>query len=170
MAANATRVLGVDTALRSSGVAVVESRSGRLIPIEYGLIQHPAGWPLSRCLMSLQKGVASLIARTRPQAAVIEGIFFCKNVRTAVTLGEARGCVIAACKCAGMPVYEYSPRRVKQALAGFGAAEKAQVRKMVMSMLGLTEEPEEDAGDAMALAICHLHNQTRFAELAPEEI
>jgi crossover junction endodeoxyribonuclease RuvC len=170
MAASTTRVLGVDTALRCSGVGVVESRAGRLAAVEYGVIRHPSAWLVSECLAGLYRSITGIIARTRPEAVVIEGVFFCKNVRTAVTLGEARGSVMAACRAAGLPVYEYPARRVKQALAGSGAAEKAQVRRMVMSLLGLPEEPEEDTGDALALAVCHLHSRSRYPELAPEEI
>ena len=170
MAGSARRVLGIDTALRSSGVAVVESSGGRLSAVEYGRIANPARRPLSECLLTLHRDVGALIERTKPEAAAIEGVFFCKNVRTSVTLGEARGAVITACRAMEVPVFEYPPRRVKQAIVGFGAAEKDQVRKMVMSLLGLTEPPQEDAADALALAVCHLHSRSRYAELAPEEI
>ena len=102
--------------------------------------------------------------------AAIEGILYSRNVKTAVALGHARGVVIAACAAAGVPVYEYAPRRVKQALVGHGGADKVQVRKMVMTLLNLADEPGEDAGDALAMAICHLHNRTRHEMLAPEAI
>ena len=111
-----------------------------------------------------------VIDRTRPEAAAIEGIFFCKNIKTVMMLGEARGVVIAACAVKGVPVYEYAPRRVKQAVVGFGGAEKGQVARMVMSLLALREEPQEDAADALALAICHLHNRTGCAALMPKPI
>ena len=126
--------------------------------------------PLSACLLNLHKGIVDLIVRTQPGAVAIEGVFFSRNVKTSVTLGEARGVVIAACAAAGMPVYEYSPRRVKQALVGFGAAEKDQVRKMVMSILNLSESPVEDAGDALALAICHLHSKAGYAAVHVNEL
>ena len=170
MTAQGTRVLGVDTALRSSGVAVVEAEGSRLRAVEFGVIRNRDAVRLSDCLANLHRGITELIARAQPQAAAIEGVFFARNVRTAVVLGEARGAVIAACRGAGLPVFEYSPRRVKQALVGFGAAEKPQVRKMVMALLGLAEPPAEDAGDALAIAICHLNCATRHAALAPEEI
>lgn len=111
-----------------------------------------------------------VIDRTRPDAAAIEGVFFCKNIKTVLMLGEARGVVIAACAVRGIPVYEYAPRRVKQAVVGIGSAEKAQVAKMVMTLLALREEPQEDAADALAVAICHLHNRSGCAELMPEAI
>jgi crossover junction endodeoxyribonuclease RuvC len=164
------RVLGIDTALRSTGVGVVEGTGARLTVVECGRIRNTAALPLSACLHRLQAGILESIARTRPDAVAIEDIFFCKNVRTAMILGEARGAVIAACAGAGLPIFEYSPRRVKQAVVGFGAADKSQVRKMVMAILGLREEPQEDAGDALAIAICHAHAHSAHAALAPEPI
>jgi crossover junction endodeoxyribonuclease RuvC len=164
------RVLGVDTSLRSSGVAVIEACGNRLVAVEYGVMKTPAKHPHSECLKRLLNGLADLIERTAPDAGVIEGSFYCKNVRTAIALGEARGTAIAACAAAGLPVYEYSPRRVKQALVGYGAASKEQVRRMVMSVLGIEEEPAEDASDALAIAICHLHNNSQHEILAPERI
>ena len=170
MATAARRVLGVDTALRSTGIGVVELDGGKLRAVELGTVRNPARWLLSQCLAGLHRGITEAIDRTRPDAAAIEGVFFAKNVRTSVILGEARGAVIAACATAGVAVYEYPPRRVKQAVVGFGGAEKEQVRRMVMSLLGLVETPQEDAGDALAIAICHLHCRTQYAELAPKEI
>jgi crossover junction endodeoxyribonuclease RuvC len=138
--------------------------------VEHGRIRNPDGMLLSECLRRVDGGIREIIARTRPEVAAIENIFFCKNARTAMILGEARGVVIAACASAGLPVFEYEPRRVKQAVAGNGAADKSQVRKMVMALLALAEEPQEDAGDALAIAICHLHGRTAFAALAPKPI
>ena len=111
-----------------------------------------------------------MLAHTRPDAAAIEGGFFFKNAKTAMILGEVRGVVIAACAAAGVPVFEYSPRLVKQALTGFGGAQKDQVSKMVMAILGLKEKPQEDAADALAIAICHVHNQSGIAALKPKPI
>lgn len=170
MAGGMTRALGVDTALRCTGIAVVESRGGTLRAVEYGHIRNASSASVSECLLSLHQGIGEVVARTHPDAAVMEGVFFCRNVKTSITLGEARGAVIVACKSAGLLIYEYPPRRVKQAIVGVGGAEKDQVRRMVMSILGLTETPEEDAGDALALAICHLNRMTPYAALAPEPI
>ena len=89
----------------------------------------------------------------------MEGIFFCRNVKTdTITLGQARGAVMAAVEMKGVPLYEYSPKKVKQAVVGFGAAHKDQVIKMVQSILGLTEAPTDDEADALALAICHINH------------
>ena len=156
--------------MRSTGVGVVESLAGRMAAVEYGRIHNPDRICLSECLRRIDGGIREIIARAKPEQAAIEDIFFAKNARTAMVLGEARGVVIAACASAGIPVYEYEPRRVKQAIAGTGGAEKRQVRKMAMVLLGLKEEPQEDAGDALAIALCHLNGRTRLPELAPKPI
>jgi crossover junction endodeoxyribonuclease RuvC len=164
------RVLGIDTSLRSTGYAVVAAQGQRLTAVEYGAVRIPDKEPHSECLRRLNEAVADVVRRTAPEAAAIEGAFYCKNARTAMILGEARGVVIAACAGQSIPIYEYEPRRVKQAIVGFGGASKEQVRHMVMRMLGLSEEPQEDAGDALAMAICHLHNSSRHALLQSKAI
>lgn len=164
------RVLGIDTSLRSTGVGVVESLAGRTLALEYGRIHNPDRAALSECLLRIDGGIREIISRTKPDLAAIEDIFFAKNARTAMVLGEARGVVIAACATSGLPVYEYSPRRVKQSVTGSGAAEKQQVRRMVMVMLGLDKDPQEDAGDALAIALCHLNSRSPAPELQPQPI
>lgn len=167
MADTAIRVLGIDTALRCTGYAVIEGHGQRLRAVGAGVIRNTPRDSHSTCLLHLASGVEELITRFTPQEVAIEGVFFCKNVGTAVILGEARGAVIATCAARGIPVYEYSPRRVKQAVVGNGAADKSQVSRMVMSMLGLGQQPQADAGDAMAVAICHCHQRTGLSALAP---
>lgn len=164
------RVLGIDTSLRSTGLGIVEARGSVLTAVEYGRVHNPDRLPLSECLRRLDVAIRETIGRTRPEVAAIEDIFFAKNARTAMVLGEARGVVIAACAAGGLPVFEYPPRRVKQAIAGSGAAEKVQVRRMVMTLLSLADEPQEDAGDALAIAICHLNTRTAVAALSPKPI
>jgi crossover junction endodeoxyribonuclease RuvC len=163
-------VLGVDTSLRSTGVGVVESRRGSLRCVHFDVIQNPPKRLHSTSLDHLHQGIRTVIEKTGPGEAAVEGVFYCKNVRTAVVLGEARGTVLAACAAAEIPVYEYSPRRVKQALVGVGSAHKDQVARMVMSILGLEEQPPPDAADALALAICHFHSRTGHPALAPKQI
>jgi crossover junction endodeoxyribonuclease RuvC len=141
-----------------------------LAALEFGAIPFSPRLAHSACLAGLYDGIAGIIRRTSPQAASLEGVFFSRNLKTTLILGEARGVVIAACAAAGIPIYEYPPRTVKQAVAGFGGAEKEQVRKMLMARLGLAEEPQEDAGDALALALCHLQRSQGHAALAPEPI
>ncbi len=159
------RVLGIDTSLRSSGLGVVDAAGSALRLVHQQTVATPARQPLSACLRRLDEALGALLAEYRPEVAAIEGIFFCKNVKTAVILGEARGVVIARCAAAGVPVYEYPPRRVKQALVGHGDADKEQVGRMVMRLLNLQDLPQEDAGDALAIAICHLHTRTSIAAL-----
>jgi crossover junction endodeoxyribonuclease RuvC len=151
-------------------VGVVAAEGNALSSVEYGAIKTPAGRRHSECLKNISEGVAAIIDRTSPDAVSIEGAFYCKNVKTSMVLGEARGAAIAICAARGLPVYEYAPRKVKKAVVGIGSADKVQVRRMIVSMLGLSEEPQEDAGDALAIAVCHLHNMSAVAALAPEQI
>lgn len=150
-------MLGIDTSLRSTGIGVVNSSGGRLVAVNYGTIRNPQSRPHSACLDFLYQGVLELVEKEKPDCAAVEGIFFCKNVRTAVILGQARGAVLAACAHCGLQVYEYSPRLVKQAVVGSGAAHKSQVGKMIMALLGLPAVPSPDAADALAIAVCHIH-------------
>lgn len=164
------RIIGLDVSLRCTGIGVIERRAGRLAAIEFSLVRNKASLPHSACLLALQRDLAAAMACTQPEAAAIEGGFFFKNAKTAMILGEARGVVIATCAAAGVPIFEYAPRLVKQSLTGFGGAEKTQVAKMVMTILGLREAPPEDAADALALAICHAQHQTGIAALQPQPI
>jgi crossover junction endodeoxyribonuclease RuvC len=165
------RVLGIDTSLRSTGLGVVEAEGSRLRAVEYGTLKIPPKPPLSECLKQIHDGIDSLLERVRPDAVAVEGIFFSRNVKTAVALGQARGVAICVCASRGVPVYEYAPRRVKQAVVGVGSASKEQVRRMLVKLLGLQEPPQEDAGDALAIAICHLHNaKPGYVALQPEAI
>ncbi len=164
------RVLGIDTSLRSTGVGILDAAGSRMVPVYYGTVKNPAGRPLSACLLHLQDEIAKLIQTHEPQAVAIEGIFYAKNVKTMLILSHARGAIIAQCARMGLPVYEYEPRRVKMAVAGYGGAEKAQIQKMVKTLLGLQEEPQNDAADALALAITHLHNRTALAALSAEPV
>ncbi|MFH0907686.1 MAG: crossover junction endodeoxyribonuclease RuvC [bacterium] len=164
------RVLGVDTSLRCTGYGVVDAKGSRMTVVEQGTIATPASQSHSRCLNHIDVEIRRIVERTRPDAVSIEGIFFCKNVKTAVVLGEARGVVIAACAASGVPVYEYAPRRMKQALVGFGGADKSQVGKMMAAMLGLAELPEENAADALAMAICHANSVSRVTALSPKAL
>ncbi len=166
----AIRVMGVDTSLRSTGIGILDAAGSRMTPVYYGIIKNPPGRPLSACLVHLQDEITKLIETHHPEAVAIEGIFFAKNVQTMLILSHARGVLIAQCARLELPVYEYAPRRVKMAVAGNGAAEKAQVQKMVKTLLALHEEPQNDAADGLALAITHLHNRTSISALSVEPI
>lgn len=155
MKADPVRILGIDTSLRSTGIGILVSDGLRHRVSSYGTIAAPKSWPLSRCLANLHTRIQELLQTESPDQVAIEGIFFCKNVKTAVILGEARGVVIATCAAAGLEVVEYAPRRVKQCIVGRGAADKSQVAFMVKNLLGLDEVPQNDAADALAIAYCH---------------
>jgi crossover junction endodeoxyribonuclease RuvC len=164
------RVLGVDTSLRSTGIGVVEAAGSRMASIHHGILRNPPSRSLSACLLAIEDGIAGLIADHHPDVVAVEGIFYAKYVRTTLLLGHARGAVLAQCARLGVPVYEYEPRRVKQAVVGQGGASKEQIQRMVSVLLRLPEPPAEDAADALALAICHLHNRTRIQAAAAEPI
>lgn len=163
-------VLGVDTSLRSSGVGVVQgpARSPRFIAC--GTIRIPASAPHTECLYRLDAGITGLLEEHAPEAVAIEGIFFSKNAKTAMILGQARGVVLAAAARAGVPVYEYAPRDVKLALSGFGGASKEQVAKMITTLLRLRQVPQADAADALSIALCHLQRTSGAMLSAPKPL
>ncbi|MBM4152394.1 MAG: crossover junction endodeoxyribonuclease RuvC [Kiritimatiellaceae bacterium] len=153
------RILGIDTSLRSSGVAVIEVCGQKMRALAYGRIHNKATLPHTGCLAAIHVEIDKLITEFEPDEAVIEGAFFAKNAKTAMILGQARGAVLSACALRTLPVYEYSPRSIKQAAVGAGSATKEQVAKMVMRLLSLKEPPQDDAADALAAAICHAHQR-----------
>ncbi len=149
-------MLGVDPSLRSTGYGVVELAGSTMRAIAHGCIRTKPAWVHSACLLAIQEKLIDAIRDTQPQEISIEGAFYCRNVRTAMTLGEVRGVVLATCAAQGIPVYEYAPRRVKMAVVGVGSAEKEQVMKMVARLLSMEPKIQIDAADALALAITHL--------------
>jgi crossover junction endodeoxyribonuclease RuvC len=152
------RLLGVDTALRTTGFGLVDCQGNRMTAVDCGIITTTARQPLSECLRRLAGGVRELVATYAPNEAVLEGAFFSRNVRTAMMLGSARGAVIAALAELQIPIYEYAPRRVKQSVCGFGNASKPQVALLVAHLLHIeVDRLPDDATDALALAICHAY-------------
>lgn len=121
--------------------------------VNYGLIRNPRTLKASECLRRLYQGIQESLQEYQPDHVAIEGIFYCRNIRTAISLGQARGVVIAA--CGDCPVHEYSPRSVKQAVTGSGRAHKQQVGHMMMNLLKMKSTPPEDAADALAIAYAH---------------
>ena len=150
-------VLGIDTSLRSSGYGVLSVEGSRMRALEYGAIKNAPKLPLSQCLGNIHAKVAELIATHRPDVMAIESVIYGKNAGTMLVLGEARGAVITAAVDAALPIYEYEPRRMKRAVCGNGLAEKTQIQRMVKTLLALPELPQNDAADALGLAICHVH-------------
>lgn len=163
-------MLGIDTSLRSTGLGVVEGIGSKLQYIDCGFLKTTPKWLHSKCLKTIADGINKIIEETKPSAVSIEGSFFYKNAKTAMVLGEARGVAIATCAAHGLPIYEYAPRRVKQAVVGYGNAEKQQVAKMVMTLLNLQEQPQSDAADALAIAICHIHSYKNFPGMQSDAI
>ena len=160
-------ILGVDTSLRSTGFGVVETKGSKLVALDYGNIPNAQAVPVSECLRRIRAKISELIEAWNPDVLSIEKVIYGKNANTMMVLGEARGAVIVAGADAARPIYEYAPRRVKMAVCGNGLAEKGQVQRMVKTLLALAELPQNDAADALALAICHAHSTSRLASLVP---
>jgi crossover junction endodeoxyribonuclease RuvC len=148
-------ILGVDPSLRGTGFGII--RAGRSTPclLEQGTIRCPASWERSRCLANISQTLRDCIRRHSPTVCAIEGLFYAQNLQTALIMGEARGAALAAIAEAGLDIFEMAPRKVKQAIVGYGAAQKLAVAKMVQRMLSLDELPAPDAADALALALAH---------------
>ena len=160
-------ILGIDTSLRSSGYGVLVTEGSRMRSLEAGRIRNAPKLPLSECLRTIHARVAELIAQYSPDVVAIESVIYGKNAGTMLVLGEARGAVITAAADAGLPIYEYEPRRVKMAVCGNGLAEKEQVQRMVKTLLGLEELPQNDAADALAIAITHAHSNSLLSTNTP---
>ena len=151
------KVIGVDPGLTRAGFAVVEQVGSKLRPLEYGTIRGAGEIPQQ--LAALRARLAQAIETHRPDEMAVERLFVTRNQRTAIRVGQASGMALLAAAEAGMPVVEYGPLQVKQAVVGVGSATKDQVSFMVRRILSLAEKPETaDAADALALAICHLHS------------
>jgi crossover junction endodeoxyribonuclease RuvC len=165
------RVLGIDPGLTRCGYAVVDGlRAGVVKAVSLGVIRTPPTDPLPQRLAALRAEFASLIAEFRPDAVAVEQVFFQVNVRTAMSVGQASGLALAEAAGAGCVVVQYSPNQVKDAVAGWGGADKAQVQKMVQVRLGLSTLPKPaDAADAAALALCHLAMSPLTGRIASQQ-
>lgn len=149
-------ILGIDPSLRGTGYGVI--RAGRPNPelVAQGTIRCAARWERSRCLARIATELRDVIASHSPEVCAVEGLFFAQNLQTALIMGEARGAALATVAASGIPIFEMAPRRVKQAIVGYGAAQKDAVARMVQRMLQLSEIPDPDAADALALALVYL--------------
>lgn len=151
-------VLGIDPGSTATGYGLVRGNGAELTAVKFGVIATRATLPFPQRLRQIFEGLLSLMVAHRPDVAAVEGVFFARNVRSAIKLGQARGAALLAAAMEGVPVFEYAPRQVKGAVSGYGGAEKTQVQAMVRVMLDLPEPPSPaDAADALALAICHHH-------------
>jgi crossover junction endodeoxyribonuclease RuvC len=150
--------LGIDPGTAIVGYAIVKSKGNTLSLIACDVITTPAGMPLAQRLQEIYQRLSEIIATYRPTESAMEELFFAKNARTALTVGHARGAIMLALANGGLPIAEYTPRQVKQAVTGYGSADKVQVGEMVRILLNLPAVPRpDDAADAAAVAICHLN-------------
>lgn len=149
-------ILGIDPGLAIVGWGVVESINGRVRPIAYGAIRTPAHTKTEARLLTIQNDLETIIEKYKPDEMAVEELFFNTNITTAITVAEARGVIICTAHKLGVKVSEYTPLQVKQAVVGYGKAEKHQVIAMVTSILKLKSPPKpDDTADAVAIAICH---------------
>jgi crossover junction endodeoxyribonuclease RuvC len=153
------RVLGIDASLRNTGVAILDGNNGKPRALYYGTIHNRAALPASSCLVAIRDRLAELIREHEPESCALESVIYVQSYRTAIQLGAARGAAILAAAERGLPVFEYAPKRIKQATVGQGGAAKNQVAFMVRALLGLTETPDADAADALAIGLTHLRAQ-----------
>jgi crossover junction endodeoxyribonuclease RuvC len=156
-----TLVLGIDPGTATTGYGLVRDRAdGSLESVEYGVIQTPASLPDHQRLSLLYNRLTQLLLLHRPDSCAVEKLFFQRNVSTAISVGQARGVILLAIAEAGLDVFEYTPNEVKQAVTGYGSAQKRQVQEMVRTLLIMPEIPRpDDAADALAVAICHLNTR-----------
>lgn len=149
-------VLGLDPGYAIVGYGVIESVNGRHKMLGYGAITTPAGMEMPRRLLEIARDMRTLLDAVKPDAVAIEELFFNTNITTGIQVAQARGVILTACAERGLLPYEYSPSQVKQAVVGYGKAEKKQVMEMTRMILGLSKVPRpDDAADALAIAVCH---------------
>lgn len=151
------RVLGIDPGTRVTGYGVVERQENKLVNIMHGEVRPSKGVPLSTCLVTIYDQLTDVVEQTIPDAVAIEDIFYGKNIKSLIKLGETRGITILVGSHKHIPVFEYTPLEIKKAVVGYGRAEKNQIQYMVKAILRLSELPPPDAADALAVAICHTH-------------
>jgi crossover junction endodeoxyribonuclease RuvC len=159
-------ILGVDPSLRGTGYGIIAPGQPHPRILAQGTISCPKDWERSRCLFKISETLRTVMAEHQPTVCVIEGLFFAQNIKTAIIMGEARGAALAVIAGAGLDIYEIATRKVKQAIVGYGAAQKSAVATMVQRMLNLAERPEPDAADALALALTHARESSRY-QLTP---
>ena len=161
--ANAHRViLGVDPSLRGTGYGVIRLAKPHPLALTHGTISCPMTWPHSRCLVKIVETLRDVLKQHQPTVCIVEGLFYAQNLQTAIVMGEARGAALAAVAEAGLEIFEIAPRKVKHAVVGYGAAQKSAVAKMVQRLLNLPKPPVPDAADALALAIAHAQENSRY--------
>jgi crossover junction endodeoxyribonuclease RuvC len=163
-------ILGVDPSLRGTGFGIIQLAKSFPKTLAHGTISCPKNWERSRCLAKISRTLREEIEKHRPTVCVIEGLFFAQNLQTALIMGEARGAAMAAVAESSIEIFEIAPRKVKQAIVGYGAAQKSAVAKMVQRLLNLPKPPAPDAADALALALTHARENSRYNLTPPKKI
>lgn len=152
------RILGIDPGSRFTGFGVIEVSGNTAVVVKHGVIKTGGG-EFPQRLGIIFSGICEVIEQYSPSEVAVETVFLSKNASSALKLGQARGAAVCAAISRGLEVSEYSPRSVKQAIVGRGSADKVQIQHMVTVLLQLPEKPQEDAADALAVALCHQHTQ-----------
>ena len=152
-------ILGIDPGLAIVGWGVIEYKASKFKVLGYGSIETPAKTATEDRLLLIYKGLRSIIEKYRPDQMAVEELFFNTNITTGIRVAEARGVILMCAHAAGVKIFEYTPLQVKQAVVGYGRAEKKQVISMVTMLLGLEKPPRpDDTADALAIAVCHAHS------------
>ena len=155
------RILGIDPGVATIGFGLVEAQRSAVRLLQYGVITTPAGLPLSARLFQISQDLSQLLGQFRPDEAAVEELFFSKNITTGIAVAHGRGVILLEAERAGVPAFEYTPMQVKQAVAGYGGAQKKQVMLMTQRLLKMKNIPRpDDAADALAIAICHGRSAT----------
>ena len=149
-------ILGIDPGVATIGFGVLRAERGNNTLLQYGVITTPAGIPLSQRLVQISEDMEQLIHQFKPDEMAVEELFFSKNITTGIAVAHGRGVILLAAEKLGVPVFEYTPMQVKQAVVGYGSAQKRQVMLMTQRLLGMKDVPKpDDAADALAIASCH---------------
>ena len=155
------RILGIDPGIAIVGFGLIESNRGSVRMLQYGAVTTEAGLPLATRLVQIENDMTALIAQLKPDEIAVEELFFSKNITTGIAVAHGRGVILCTAERLGVPIFEYAPMQVKQAVAGYGLADKKQVMDMTKRLLKLKAVPKpDDAADALAIAICHARSAT----------
>lgn len=165
------RILGIDPGIAIVGFGLIEAERGNVQMLHYGTITTEAGLPLATRLFQIQRDLEELIEQLKPDAIAVEELFFSNNITTGIAVAHGRGVILYTAEKLGIPLYEYTPMQVKQAVVGYGLAEKKQVMDMVRRLLKLKGIPRpDDAADALAIAICHARSATSRLNIAANQV
>ena len=155
------RILGIDPGVAIVGFGLIKSERGSVRMLQYGAVTTPAGLPLATRLVQIENDMTELIRQLKPDEIAIEELFFSKNITTGIAVAHGRGVILCTAERLDVPIYEYTPMQVKQAVVGYGLADKKQVMDMTKRLLKLKAVPHpDDAADALAIAICHARSAT----------